>query len=129
LGIAGLVTAQNGLTVSSGATSVAALTASGLVTVADSISIKGTQPIKGIVCGTATTSNVGSATSVTGTVSMSGYNFANAPIVILTHTYAGTAYVISGAVTATGTSWFNYTWVFSSGFGSTVTFNWIAIGT
>ena len=39
LGIAGLVTAQNGLTVSSGATSVAALTASGLVTAQNGLTV------------------------------------------------------------------------------------------
>jgi hypothetical protein len=103
-------------------------TASESVTIPGSMTLKGTQPIKGMVVG-----SVGSSTPSTGTVSF-GYTFANIPIVVGTLQATLTTVNFSllfHTVTTTGFSYIKS----ATNNGSTSVgaageaFNWIAIGT
>jgi hypothetical protein len=94
----------------------------------NSISIKGTQPIKGMAAG-----SVGSSTSSTGTVSF-GYTFANIPIVVGTMQATLTTVNFSLLFHTVTTTGFSYIKSATNNGSTTVGgagegFNWIAIGT
>jgi hypothetical protein len=98
------------------------------MSVAESIAIKNTQPIKGIVTGVAATGGAG------GTINF-GYTFATAPYVVCNINSSSTTDIFCVNVSNITTTSFDFVRLrqpvnsgTSGGGGISNTFNWIAIG-